>query len=74
MTLDPKAGLARTFGFEDPTTFTMELVQNASFHDGTPFDADAVKFNLTAPAPTRAPTSKPISRPCARSRSAANIA
>ncbi len=46
MTLDPKPGLARTFGFEDPTTFVMELVQNASFHDGTPFDADAVKFNL----------------------------
>jgi ABC-type transport system substrate-binding protein len=46
MTLDPKPGLAKTFGFEDPVTFTMELVQNASFHDGTPFDADAVKFNL----------------------------
>ena len=46
MTLDPKAGLARTFGFEDPTTFVMELVENAAFHDGTSFDADAVKFNL----------------------------
>jgi peptide/nickel transport system permease protein/peptide/nickel transport system substrate-binding protein len=31
---------------EDPTTFVMELVENAAFHDGTPFDADAVKFNL----------------------------
>jgi ABC-type transport system substrate-binding protein len=53
MTLDPKAGLARTFGFEDPTTFTMELVQNARFHDGTPFDADAVKFNLDWDDPGR---------------------
>ncbi len=24
----------------------MDLVENASFHDGTPFDAEAVKFNL----------------------------
>jgi len=46
MTLDPRPGLAKTFAFEDPVTFTMELVQEASFHDGTPFDADAVKFNL----------------------------
>ena len=46
MTLDPRPGLAKAFAFEDPKTFSMELVEGASFHDGTPFDADAVKFNL----------------------------
>ena len=46
VTLDPKPGLAKTYAFEDPTTFTMDLVEGVSFHDGTPFDADAVKFNL----------------------------
>ena len=46
VTLDPKPGLAKAYAFEDPTTFTMDLVENASFHDGTPFDAEAVKFNL----------------------------
>ena len=46
MTLDPKPGLAKAWRFEDPKTFTMELVEGATFHDGTPFDADAVKFNL----------------------------
>jgi ABC-type transport system substrate-binding protein len=46
MTLDPRPGLAKTFAFEDPTTFSLDLIEGVSFHDGTPFDADAVKFNL----------------------------
>jgi ABC-type transport system substrate-binding protein len=46
MTLDPKPGLAKSFAFEDATTFVLDLVEGVSFHDGTPFDADAVKFNL----------------------------
>jgi peptide/nickel transport system substrate-binding protein len=56
ITLDPKPGLARTYAFEDPTTFTMDLIENASFHDGTPFDAEAVKFNLDR-ASSRLPAS-----------------
>jgi ABC-type transport system substrate-binding protein len=46
MTLDPRPGLAKTFAFEDPTTFSLDLVEGVSFQDGTPFDADAGKFNL----------------------------
>jgi ABC-type transport system substrate-binding protein len=46
LTLDPKPGLAKAYAFEDPTTFTMDLVEGVSFHDGTPLDGEAVKFNL----------------------------
>jgi peptide/nickel transport system substrate-binding protein len=39
--------LAETFETsEDGLTVTLGLVQGAQFHDGTPFDAEAVKFNL----------------------------
>ncbi len=31
---------------EDSTAWTFELRQGVTFHDGTPFDADAVKFNF----------------------------
>jgi peptide/nickel transport system substrate-binding protein/glutathione transport system substrate-binding protein len=45
-TLELKPGLARAWTSSDPKTLTLELVENVTFHDGTPFDAAAVKFNL----------------------------
>jgi ABC-type transport system substrate-binding protein len=39
--------LAETFETsEDGLTVTLGLVEGATFHDGTPFNAEAVKFNL----------------------------
>jgi ABC-type transport system substrate-binding protein len=46
VTLEPKPGLARTWTFTDPKTMVLDLVEGATFHDGTPFDAGAVKANL----------------------------
>lgn len=31
---------------DDLTTFTFELMEDVTFHDGTPFNAEAVKFNF----------------------------
>ena len=45
-TLRPKPGLAKAFAWKDPTTLVLDLQRGVTFHDGTPFDADAVKFNL----------------------------
>ena len=45
-TLRPKPGLAKSFAWKDPTTLVLDLQRGVTFHDGTPFDADAVKFNL----------------------------
>ena len=45
-TLQPKPGLAKAFSWKDPTTLVLELQQGVTFHDGTAFDADVVKFNL----------------------------
>ncbi|RMC37587.1 ABC transporter substrate-binding protein [Paracoccus alkanivorans] len=45
-TLTPKPGLATAWKFEDPTTLVLTLQEGVSFHDGTPFNAAAVKFNL----------------------------
>jgi ABC-type transport system substrate-binding protein len=45
-TLKPKPGLAKAFAWKDPTTLVLDLQQGVIFHDGTAFDADAVKFNL----------------------------
>jgi peptide/nickel transport system substrate-binding protein/glutathione transport system substrate-binding protein len=45
-TLQPKPGLAKAFTWKDPTTLVLDLEQNVTFHDGTKFDAEAVKFNL----------------------------
>jgi peptide/nickel transport system substrate-binding protein/glutathione transport system substrate-binding protein len=45
-TLQPKPGLAKTFAWKDPSTLVLELQQGVTFHDGTAFDADVVKFNL----------------------------
>jgi peptide/nickel transport system substrate-binding protein/glutathione transport system substrate-binding protein len=45
-TLELKPGLAKSWAFKDPTTLVLELVDGVNFHDGTPFNAEAVKFNL----------------------------
>ncbi|HYF16804.1 MAG TPA: ABC transporter substrate-binding protein [Ramlibacter sp.] len=45
-TLAPKSGLARAWIQPDPTTLLLELHDGVSFHDGTRFDAEAVRFNL----------------------------
>jgi peptide/nickel transport system substrate-binding protein len=45
-TLKPKPGLAESWSFTDPTTFVLNIRAGITFHDGTPLDAEAVKFNL----------------------------
>ncbi|MGZ5866344.1 MAG: ABC transporter substrate-binding protein [Xanthobacteraceae bacterium] len=46
MTLELKPGLAKAWKFTDPKTLVLDLVEGVTFHDGTPFNAEAVKFNL----------------------------
>ncbi|WP_105401163.1 ABC transporter substrate-binding protein [Neorhizobium sp. T7_12] len=45
-TLELKPMLAKDWTFTDPTTLVLNLVDGVKFHDGTPFNAEAVKFNL----------------------------
>ena len=45
-TLELKPGLAKSWKFTDPKTLVLDLVEGVKFHDGTDFDAAAVKFNL----------------------------
>jgi len=45
-TLKPKPGLAESWSFTDPTTLVLNIRSGVTFHDGTPLDAEAVKFNL----------------------------
>jgi peptide/nickel transport system substrate-binding protein len=45
-TLKPKPGLAESWSFTDPSTFVLNIRPGVTFHDGTPLDAEAVKFNL----------------------------
>ena len=45
-TLKPKPGLAESWSFTDPTTFVLNIRPGVTFHDGTPLDAEAVRFNL----------------------------
>jgi len=45
-TLNLKPGLAKAWAFKDPKTLVIDIVDGVEFHDGTPFNADAVKFNL----------------------------
>jgi peptide/nickel transport system substrate-binding protein len=45
-TLKPKPGLAESWSFPDPQTLVLNLRSGVTFHDGTPLDAEAVKFNL----------------------------
>ncbi|HVV94385.1 MAG TPA: ABC transporter substrate-binding protein, partial [Hyphomicrobiales bacterium] len=45
-TLNLKPGLAKAWRFTDPKTLVLDLVDGVEFHDGTPFDAAAAKFNI----------------------------
>ncbi|MDE3111705.1 MAG: hypothetical protein KGN00_09740 [Chloroflexota bacterium] len=38
--------LAESWDVPDPKTYVLHLRQGVKFHDGTPFDAEAVKFNM----------------------------
>jgi ABC-type transport system substrate-binding protein len=44
--LNLKPGLAKAWAFKDPKTLVLDLHDGIEFHDGTPFNADAAKFNL----------------------------
>lgn len=44
--LQLKPGLAEKWDFSDPTTLVMNLRQGVKFHDGTDFNAQAVKANF----------------------------
>ncbi|HVV92400.1 MAG TPA: ABC transporter substrate-binding protein [Hyphomicrobiales bacterium] len=45
-TLKLKPGLAKAWRFADPKTLVLDLVDGVEFHDGTPFNPEAVKFNI----------------------------
>lgn len=45
-TLELKPMLAKDWTFTDPTTLVLNLADGVKFHDGSPFNAEAVKFNL----------------------------
>jgi ABC-type transport system substrate-binding protein len=45
-TLQPKPGLAESWKFTDPQTLVLKIRSGVTFHDGTPLDAEAVRFNL----------------------------
>jgi peptide/nickel transport system substrate-binding protein/glutathione transport system substrate-binding protein len=45
-TLELKPGLAKSWKFSDTKTLVLDLVEGVKFHDGTDFNAEAVKFNL----------------------------
>src|SRR5690606_32109549 len=45
-TLELRPMLAKSWEFTDPTTLVLELVEGVEFHDGEPFNAEAVVFHL----------------------------
>jgi peptide/nickel transport system substrate-binding protein/glutathione transport system substrate-binding protein len=46
MTLALRPGLAKSWKFTDPKTLVLDLATGVKFHDGSDFDAEAVKFNI----------------------------
>ncbi len=44
-TLKPKPGIAK-WSYPDSKTMVLDISKDIKFHDGTPLDAEAVKFNL----------------------------
>ena len=45
-TLRPEPGIAESWSYPDPTTLLLNIRPGVLFHDGTPCDAAAVKYNL----------------------------
>jgi ABC-type transport system substrate-binding protein len=45
-TLEATPGLVTEWDQPDPETLVLVLQEGVTFHDGTPFDAEAVKYNL----------------------------
>lgn len=45
-TLEPVPGLAESWELLDDTTLVLQLRDGVQFHDGTPLNAEAVKFNI----------------------------
>ena len=45
-TLEPRPGLASAWSFPTPLSMVLDIRPGVVFHDGTPLDANAVKFNL----------------------------
>lgn len=45
-TLEPTPGLVESWSLDEPTVLTLNLREGVTFHDGTPFDAKAVEYNL----------------------------
>jgi peptide/nickel transport system substrate-binding protein/glutathione transport system substrate-binding protein len=45
-TLELKPGLAKSWKFTDQKTLVLDLVEGVTFHDGTPFNPEAVKINI----------------------------
>jgi ABC-type transport system substrate-binding protein len=43
--LQPSRSLAQSWEYADPTTLTFKLRKGVTFHDGTPFNSQAVKVN-----------------------------
>ncbi|OLO27304.1 hypothetical protein BTR23_20490 [Alkalihalophilus pseudofirmus] len=44
--LQAQPGLATSWETPDENTIILHLMEGVTFHDGTPFDAEAVKFNI----------------------------
>lgn len=44
--MKPEPGLAESWEFPDDKTMILHLRKDVTFQDGTPFNADAVKFNI----------------------------
>jgi len=44
--LEPEPGLAESWEFPDDNTIQLNLREDVTFHDGTVFDAEAVRFNI----------------------------
>ena len=45
-TLELRPGLAKSWRFTDAKTLVLDLVEGVTFHDGTPFNPEAVKINI----------------------------